>query len=734
MRIALAAVVALGAILLFLLASASANTALFAQNYPWLLAINGIAAVALLVLVGLQLRRLRQDFRGGVFGLRLKSRLLLMLSLMAVLPGALVYAVSMQFAVKSIDSWFDVRVDAALEGGLNLGRSVLDTLQSDLLAKARGAALDLGDNGFISSSRLNRLREQAGAQSAALITLSGQVLSSSSADLGALLPSIPPPSQLRQARNSRGIAMTGDAEGGGLMVRALVPVSGSGLNADPHVLQMTMMVPTSIIRSAESVETAHRDYQELQLGRGGLKQIYTLTLTLALLLALFAAIALAFFLTERLARPLLILAEGTRAVAAGDFTPRATVEASDELGVLTHSFNSMTQQLGEARAQAEHHRAETEAAQAYLESVLANLSAGVLAFDLRFRLRAANRGALAILGDDLSGFEQTRLQDWPRHETLAGAILEGFARRGGEWQEQLELARADGMAQALLVRGTALPAGGGGGYVVVFDDITRLIAAQRSAAWGEVAQRLAHEIKNPLTPIQLSAERLQHKLADQLSGPSRELLDRSTQTIVNQVEAMKNMVNDFRDYARTPLPQLATVDLRALLGDVLDLYHQSRAAITVEPAPTSHLPPVLADANQLRQVLHNVLTNAQDALSDAAEPTISIRIVRDAGRLRLTVRDNGPGFPPQILSRAFEPYVTTKSKGTGLGLAIVKKIVDDHGGEIRLANDGGGEVSIWLPLVDPEAMVAEQEGETGGGARELAHATVAASPVLEKGA
>jgi nitrogen fixation/metabolism regulation signal transduction histidine kinase len=735
MRIALAAVVALGAILLFLLASASANTALFAQNYPWLLAINGIAAVALLVLVGLQLRRLRQDFRGGVFGSRLKSRLLLMLSLMAVLPGALVYAVSMQFAVKSIDSWFDVRVDAALEGGLNLGRSVLDTLQSDLLAKARGAALDLGDNGFISSSRLNRVREQAGAQSAALITLSGQVLSSSSADLGSLLPSIPPPSQLRQARNSRGIAMTGDAEGGGLMVRALVPVSGSGLNADPHVLQLTMMVPTSIIRSAESVETAHRDYQELQLGRGGLKQIYTLTLTLALLLALFAAIALAFFLAERLARPLLILAEGTQAVAAGDFTPRATVEASDELGVLTHSFNSMTQQLGEARAQAEHHRTETEAAQAYLESVLANLSAGVLAFDLRFRLRAANRGALAILGDDLSGFEQTRLQDWPRHETLAGAILEGFARRGGEWQEQLELARPDGMAQALLVRGTALPAGGGGGYVVVFDDITRLIAAQRSAAWGEVAQRLAHEIKNPLTPIQLSAERLQIKLADQLSGASRELLDRSTQTIVNQVEAMKNMVNDFRDYARTPLPQLATVDLRALLGDVLDLYHQSRAAIAVEPAPTSRLPPILADANQLRQVLHNVLTNAQDALSDAAEPTISIRIARDAGRLRLTVRDNGPGFPPQILSRAFEPYVTTKTKGTGLGLAIVKKIVDDHGGEIRLANDGGGEVNIWLPLVDPEAVVAEHEGGAGGGAvRERAQAFAAASPAVEKGA
>ena len=734
MRVALAVVIAFGAILLFLLASASANTALFAENYPWLLAINGCAAAALLVLVGLQLRRLRQDFRGGVFGSRLKSRLLLMLSLMAVLPGALVYAVSMQFAVKSIDSWFDVRVDAALEGGLNLGRSVLDTLQADLLAKARGAALDLGDAGSVGPSRLNRLREQAGAQSAALINLSGQVLSSSSAELGALLPSIPPPSQLRQARSGRGFATTGDAEGGGLIVRALVPVSGSGLNADPHILQLTAAVPASIIRSAESVETAHRDYQGLQLGRAGLKRIYTLTLTLALLLALFAAIALAFLLAERLARPLLILAEGTRAVAAGDFTPRATVEASDELGVLTHSFNSMTHQLGEARAQAEHHRAETEAAQAYLESVLANLSAGVLAFDLRFRLRAANRGALAILGDDLAGFEQTRLQDWPRHETLAGAILEGFARRGGEWQEQLELVRPDGVAQALLIRGTALPAGGGGGYVVVFDDITRLIAAQRSAAWGEVAQRLAHEIKNPLTPIQLSAERLQIKLADQLSGPSRELLDRATQTIVNQVEAMKNMVNDFRDYARTPLPQLAPVDLAALLGDVLDLYHQSRAAIAVSPAPTPRLPLVLADANQLRQVLHNLLTNAQDALAETAAPRISITFGRDGERLRLTMCDNGPGFPPQILSRAFEPYVTTKSKGTGLGLAIVKKIIDDHGGEIRLANDHGGEVSIWLPLADPDSKQDVEVGAAAGlGAQGVAANPASAVAMFDKG-
>ena len=704
MRVALAVVAALGAILLFLLASASANTALFAENYPWLLAINGAAAVALVVLVGLQLRRLRRDFRSGVFGSRLKSRLLLMLALMAVLPGALVYGVSMQFAVKSIDSWFDVRVDAALEGGLNLGRSVLDTLQADLLAKARGAALDLGADAFVSPSRLNRLREQAGAQTAILLTLSGQVLSSSSGEMGSLMPSIPAPSQLRIARGGRGLALIGDAEGGGLMVRALAPVTGGGLNLDPRILQLTLAVPASIAKSAESVEAAHRDYQELQLGRVGLKRIYTLTLTLALLLALFAAIALAFFLAERLARPLLILAEGTQAVAAGDFTPRATVAASDELGVLTHSFNSMTHQLSEARAQAEHHRQEMEAAQAYLESVLANLSAGVLTFDLRFRLRAANRGALAILRDDLDGFAQMRLDDWPRHETLAAAILDGFARRGDEWQEQLEIARPDGIPQALLVRGTALPGAGGGGYVVVFDDITRLIAAQRSAAWGEVAQRLAHEIKNPLTPIQLSAERLQLKLADQLTGASRELLDRATQTIVNQVEAMKNMVNDFRDYARTPLPQLAAVDLDALLGEVLGLYENSRAAIAAAPPQGRLLPPVLADSNQLRQVLHNVLTNAQDALIDMADARITITTAQEGQRARLTIKDNGPGFPPQILSRAFEPYVTTKARGTGLGLAIVKKIVDDHGGEIRLANNHGGEVSIWLPLAAKDAV------------------------------
>jgi nitrogen fixation/metabolism regulation signal transduction histidine kinase len=645
MRVALAVIAALGAILLFLLASASANTALFAANYTWLLAINGVAALALLVLVGLQLRRLRRDFRAGVFGSRLKSRLLLMLSLMAVLPGALVYGVSMQFAVKSIDSWFDVRVDTALEGGLSLGRSVLEGLQADLLAKTRDAALDLGDGNFISPSRLNRLREQAGAQTATLLTLSGQVLGSSSGELGSLLPPVPAPSQLRAARGGRGLAQIGDAPDGGLMVRALATVTGSGLNSEPRILQLTQAVPASIARSAESVEAAHRDYQELQLGRAGLKQIYTLTLTLALLLALFAAIALAFFLAERLARPLLILAEGTQAVAAGDFTPRATVEASDELGVLTHSFNSMTHQLGEARAQAEHHRRRWRRPRptsnrcwptcrpACWPSTCASGCAPPTAAPWRSSattLPASNRAAAGLAAPRNPGRRHPR-RLCPRAATSGRSNSKSRARTA---------CRRHCWCAARRCR-----PGGGGGYVVVFDDITKLIAAQRSAAWGEVAQRLAHEIKNPLTPIQLSAERLQLKLADQLTGPSRELLDRATQTIVNQVEAMKNMVNDFRDYARTPLPQLAPVDLAALLGEVLELYEESesRAVIAVAPAPTS-LPPVLADANQLRQVLHNVLTNAQDALAEVADPRIAIGMAQDAGRVRLTVRRQRPGL------------------------------------------------------------------------------------------
>ncbi|HEY6896250.1 MAG TPA: HAMP domain-containing protein, partial [Rhodocyclaceae bacterium] len=476
-----------GVVLMFLLVSATANTDLFARYYPVLVAVNGGLALALVALVGVQLVRLRREYRARQFGSRLKWRLLWMLGMMAVLPGALIYGVSMQFAVSSIDSWFDVRVDSALEGGMELGHNVLSAQLSELRGKARGMALDLGEGA--AGLRLNRLREQAGVQTATLLGSGGQVLqSSAAASVGALLPPLPSQSQLRQARDSHGASWAeGDARSG-LLLRAVVPVLG-GFGSDQY-LQLTQPVPEAIAKSADSVESAYRDYQGLQLGRASLKRVYTLTLTLTLLMALFAAVALAFFLSRRLAEPLLILAEGTQAVAAGDFTPRAIMESPDELGVLTRSFNQMTRQLGDARQETERHRGELETARAYLESVLANLSAGVLAFDAGFHLRAANRGAMGILEDTLSGFETLPLTQWPRHGALAEAVVDGFSSRGAEWQRELEL--EDGVApKTLLVRGSTLP--GNGGYVVVFDDISQVISAQRSAAWGEVARRLAHE-------------------------------------------------------------------------------------------------------------------------------------------------------------------------------------------------------------------------------------------------
>lgn len=706
MRVLLVIVAALGGILLFLLASASANTALFARNYPWLLALNGLVALALAGLVAWQLRALWKEHRAKVFGSRLKLRLLVFFALMGVVPGVTIYAVSVQFVTKSIESWFDVRVEAALESGLNLGRSALDAMLSDLTEKGRQMAQELADRPDASRRLLlNRLRDQAGIESAALFAANGQVIANANGDYSTLLPSLPSSTQLKQARLSRGLGSI-EGEGKDMVLKVLVAIPGYGLTEEPRVLQLTQGVPPAIAENADAVQDVYRDYQELSLARSGLTHIYALTLTLALLLSLFTAIAVAYVLARRLSAPLSILAEGTQAVAAGDFTPRQAIYSRDELGVLTQSFNQMTRQLDDARKETERHRSELESARAYLEEILANLSAGVLAFDARFVLRAINAGACTILGDDFVGLSGEPVEAWPRQNLLGRAIRDGFAAHPEEdWQTQVELDRPGLAPQVLLLRGSKLPAGSGGGYVVVFDEVTQLIAAQRSAAWGEVARRLAHEIKNPLTPIQLSAERLQMKLEDKLDAAAAETLNKGTQTIINQVQAMKRMVDDFRDYARMPSPVLAVLDLNALVGEVLGLYETSHASIDVHLA--GDLPPVLGDATQLRQIIHNLLRNAEDALAEQPAPAIRLA-TEPAGRFaRLVVEDNGPGFPAEILARAFEPYVTTKPKGTGLGLAIVRKIVDEHGGRIDITNKhengtgGGAQISIRLPLANP---------------------------------
>jgi nitrogen fixation/metabolism regulation signal transduction histidine kinase len=458
-------------------------------------------------------------------------------------------------------------------------------------------------------------------------------------------------------------------------------------------------VPPGVAEKAETVQSVYRDYKELSLLRAGLKRIYILTLTLTLLLALFSAIALAFILSRRLSEPLAELAESTLAVARGDFSHRPRVTSRDELGILTRSFNSMIGQLDDARAAADANREQVESARAHLENILANLSAGVLTFDETFQLQVANHGAAAILGEEVVACIGGPLGGSAALEVLAEAIRDGFAAEHtpGAWQRELDI---EGRGITILVRGSRLP--GGGGYVVVFDDVTQLIAAQRATAWGEVARRLAHEIKNPLTPIQLSAERLQIKLADKLAPPEAQALARATETIVNQVAAMKSMVDDFRDYARMPAPSLGALDLNRLVGEVLVLYDHSPARITARLDPA--LPPVRGDAAQLRQVIHNLLQNAEDALAGTTDASIEVRTERAGERVRLAISDNGGGFAESIMKRAFEPYVTTKPKGTGLGLAIVKKIIDEHHGSVSIENRageagrGGAAVTIALPL------------------------------------
>ena len=616
---------------------------------------------------------------------------------MALVPGALVYTVSVQFLTRSIESWFDVRVDTALEKGLDLARNLLDSRLAELRSKATTMAIELSElPPALQPVALNRMREQAGATEAVLIAGNGSVIAGASRDVTRLIAEPPPAAALRAARAARGYAAIEGVGERGLLLRAIVPLSAAAISDETRWLQLVDAVPAGLVDSAETVQSVYGDYRELSLLRSGLKRIYLLTLTLTLLLTLFSSIALAFVLSRRLSTPLAVLAEGTEAVARGDFSRRAPVTTRDELGVLTQSFNSMTAQLGQARATAEANREQVEAAKAYLENILANLSAGVLTFDERFRLQIANAGAGAILGEDLARREGAPLAGSATLDALADEITAAFAGSGeGSWQREIELADR---GQVILARGSRLPAPVAEGYVVVFDDITQLIAAQRATAWGEVARRLAHEIKNPLTPIQLSAERLQAKLTGRLAADDAEALERATGTIVSQVAALKNMVDEFREYARLPAPTLQALDLNQLVREVCALYEHSEVPVDLRLA--RDVPPVLGDSAQLRQVIHNLIQNAQDALAGRRDPRIELRTERAGDRARLSVVDNGSGFAESILKRVFEPYVTTKPKGTGLGLAIVKKIIDEHRGTVSIENRprSGAAVTVALPL------------------------------------
>jgi two-component system, NtrC family, nitrogen regulation sensor histidine kinase NtrY len=708
-RYVLLACACLGVIFLFLLATASANTALFARSYDLLLVLNGTMVALLMGLVAYQLLRLRRNFKTGVFGSRLAARLVLFFALVAVVPGALLYGVSWQFLGRSIESWFDVRVDRALEGGLNLARSTLDYPLKEVTNKATQLALTLQESDPAGmAARLNRASEQAGVYEAALFSASGSVLAVAGVSGSTLTPEPPPAQALRRARLQQTYAAIDQMGDQGLMLRVVVPVNTPDAGEPLRLLQVVEPAPKQLQQYSDQVLAGYRDYQEISFSRTALKRLYAMTLTLTLLFALFSALGLAVVLSEQFSRPLGLLAEGTRAVAQGDFSRRNPVQSRDELGVLTESFNTMTAQLADAQQKEVENRRAIETTRAYLESILANLSAGVLAFDNAFRLRTANPSAAVILQQPLADLVGVPLPDWGRRLPALGGfadlVADGFrSGRDGQWQRQAEVAVSN-QTRVLLMRGSGLPGEPAPGCVVVFDDVSELVQAQRDAAWAEVARRLAHEIKNPLTPIQLSAERLAVKLAGKLDGGDGEALARGTQTIIAQVTAMKHMVDDFAIYARQPGPgKMQRVDIKSLLLEVLALYENLRPHVSLKLA--EHDAVIHGEPTRLRQVFHNLIQNAVDAQADTAQPAYEFAIETRGEELALSFGDAGSGFPEDMMRHAFEPYVTTKAKGTGLGLAIVKKIVDEHHGRVTIENrrPRGALVTLHFPLEGPKA-------------------------------
>jgi nitrogen fixation/metabolism regulation signal transduction histidine kinase len=627
------------AILLFLLASASENTAFFDQHYSWLLGLNVLVAAMLLSVVFMLLGRLVKRYRGRKFGSRLMARLVLLFAIIGILPGLLIYLVSVQFVSRSIESWFDVRIESALESGLNLGRNSLESALTGLTEKGRSIALELADKSDSAQvTYLSRLREQN--LEASIFTASGQVVATVGGRLGALTPEAPTAAMIRQANAARGFAAIENAGPDGssasgdsdndlqLHVVLEIPDSGSHLMglSDRHYLQILQVVPPYLATNANALRIAYSEYQQRSVSRTGLRKIYLVTLTLTLLLAIFGAIVSAFVIAGDLAKPLLLLAEGTKAVAEGNFSPRPIVATSDELGTLTQSFNTMTRQLLEARDTVERNRIQLEEAKAYLESVLANMSAGVMVLDDNFRLITSNDSVKRILQLDFAPYMGQPLVNIDGLAAFALTITTAFSEQSAQlaanaiplerlhWQQQIELPGLNSHTAdekiTVLARGSRLPVETGTGYVVVFDDISDVISAQRSIAWGEVARRLAHEIKNPLTPIQLSAERLQMRLIDKLSPPDAAILDKSTTTIVNQVTAMKRMVDDFRDYARTPPTKPAKLDLNGLIAEILHLYLAGDGRDAIHAALAPDMPHVMGDATQLRQVIHNPCSRA----------------------------------------------------------------------------------------------------------------------------
>jgi nitrogen fixation/metabolism regulation signal transduction histidine kinase len=731
--------VLIGLILLFLLTQATNSRELYEKNYAWLFTVNMAVAGLLFCAVVWVGYRLSIRLREGRFGSRLLVKLATIFALVGLAPGLLIYVVSYQFVSRSIETWFDVKVESALEAGLSLGRVTLDSLSNDFVAKSRAVAAQIAEAPESTTGLLlQRIQEQIGASDAAVWTSSGNLVASVGEDRFQLSPEKPTFSQFRVAKTDRyfswvdGLDESTQGAVAHARIKVLIPLPSVvlGLLPEQRFLLVSRALPSNLADNALAVEGAYREYQERALSREGLKRMYIGTLTLSLFLAVFGAVLLAVVLGNQIARPLLTLAEGVSQVASGDLTPKLAMQGNDELVGLTRAFASMTEQLADARQTVHLSMSRVDTARANLQTILDNLTTGVVVLGASGEIRSSNPGAAKILKVPLSEFEGKILADVAGLEDFGKGVQAQFGEfllhrpeQGADhWQQSFQLGQgADSsrnspfdQAVTLVARGAELP---DNARLLVFDDISEMVSAQRAQAWGEVARRLAHEIKNPLTPIQLSAERLEMKLSGKLAEPEQAILAKSVKTIVDQVDAMKRLVNEFRDYARLPASELKRLDLNALVVDVMQLYDAHTTSTSIRVELDSTCPLVLGDAQQLRQVIHNLLQNAQDASemnspsgSQVGDIVLRTQWQPSVGRVRLSVLDSGPGFSDHILKRAFEPYVTTKVRGTGLGLAVVKKIADEHGSRVDIVNrvsDGvvvGAQVSLSL-AADKSSLV-----------------------------
>ena len=714
-------IIALGLLLLgstYLMSNATQDSARFGKLYSALLAINAAALIGLGVLIAWNLYHLLHQVREGRPGAKLTVRMVIVFVVLSVTPVTVVYYFSLQFLHRGIDSWFDVRIEEALNDALDLSRTALGVRMRELLAQTARLASNLEpltDEQAINA--LDDARRLSGASEFTLIGPNGHIIGSSNTDPTAVVPSRPSDAIMLQARGSGDYIGLDDIGNSGLHVQVVVSVLSHAAAGEPRLLQALFPVTERMNILADSVESASAKYRELSYLRKPLKLSFTLTLSIALLVSLFIAVYAAFRSARRMVAPLQDLSEGTKAVAGGDYETQLPRAAHDEIGFLVTSFNEMTRKLKRARDETRASQLLVEAQRAYLEAVLRRLSTGVLTLDSERRLVTANRAATEILGVDLDPMIGTTLETLADlHPELNPLVHTLFERLEETTADGLRDGREEVRVDTPLGRRTlvcsAASLTGGEGDVIVFDDVTEFIQAQRNAAWSEVARRLAHEIKNPLTPIQLAAERLRHKYLHKVQSIDAAQMDRLTRTIVEQVESMKEMVNAFSDYARTPAMRPRFVDLNALVLDVVELYRNASPAVRFETRLGQPLAPVHADPDRLRQVLHNLLKNAIEACGDRDAPWVRAETragsAGDEAMVEFSVRDSGAGFHGDIADRIFDPYVTSKSKGTGLGLAIAKKIVEEHGGAIsgRNAPNGGARITVHLPAVTASSALA----------------------------